>query len=248
MFVLKLSRSDRDKLHALLLYYGGEFQGWLNEKVSHLIAIQTKSRKYQAALKYNIPIVRPEWILDCIKCNRRLPESDYTVCTTAQALIVETLSVTKSSTMFEGNDSSGTDCVKKRGIQSVSEEDPTLTNGEPLRNESLSKVVTSDCTTSQKDSSTYAYPLLDRVSLKRSETSVSSCVPSEPDTIASTPQPFTISASPINTVSKTSSEHLLNGMVFVITDYPAVLDNCTISKWKDVSFMNQSHAKIFEPT
>ncbi len=232
MFLLKLCRNDRDKLHALVLYYGGRFQGILNEKVSHLISIKTNSRKYQAARKYNIHVVRPEWILDCIKHNRRLPESDYSVKDPAKGLLVETISVTDSSTLFDNNESDDNEPIKKCKL--VNNEKMSLAKP----NNSCLDVTTVDCSLSlQEDIATPQYQLLDKIVLNTTESVatdsvVDSCTTADKDRIASTPQP-----SKINPMSKDNVQHLLEGMVFMITDYSEVLDSATFSKWKDVSLV-----------
>ena len=75
----QISHNDRGKLWALTNYYGGRYQGRLDSKVTHLITPDPKGTKYEHAIRHNIPVVTPNWIVDSITANSLLPPKDYTM-------------------------------------------------------------------------------------------------------------------------------------------------------------------------
>ena len=227
-------------MHALLIYYGGELQTVLNGKVSHVIAIEPQGRKYQAALEHSIPVIRPEWVLDCIKCNKRLPESDYTIKKVSldnKGLVVETISVTKAKALpssMNNNAALVSEVTNNTDSQDIASNRDTIeTLAESCSQDSNMAV---DCSVILEESDKplqNKYHILGRMSLEKSESPAASSV--DKDVIAKTPQPCKPTDHVLEEKKGSNDGALLKGMVFVISDYPDVLDNDTISKWKDVS-------------
>ena len=190
-------------------------------------------------------MVRPEWVLDCIKSNKRLPESEYALedsgNAACQGLVVETLSVTKTPAMQEEeivrklDDDHVLTSVEKKDILSMESPVPCTT-------------VESSVPMDEPEEKTPAdtYPLLDRIVFKKSESPITNILSSDKDAIASTPQPAAMPTdhllSEAGTVKRGGdTETLLRGLVFAINDYSDDLDEDTISKWKDVSFGQYIH-------
>ena len=96
-FYLQVSVSDREKIWALVTYNGGHYQGTLNDKVTHLIGLEPHGPKYEEAIKHDIKVVTPEWLLNSIDQGVRLPEEEYSLQPQASSLTVQTLLVTTST-------------------------------------------------------------------------------------------------------------------------------------------------------
>ena len=238
---MKLSKSDRNKLCALVLYYGGRFHSWMDENTTHLIACRPIGEKYKAAREHNVMVVQPEWVLDCIKYNKLLPESDYPLeeQEDERSLVVETMSVTRTSMI--SLDHPETNGVKRMKLSlNYDGEDviavKTVEETPDDHSPNSSSVVESSVPMEEQEPVRSRYEVLERVLLKNSESPASTFAPDK-DSVAATPQPIrpkeTRSLSE-GTDSKRDQETLLQGMVFTIVDYPELLDKLTISKWKEV--------------
>nr|XP_029479523.1 PAX-interacting protein 1-like [Oncorhynchus nerka] len=71
-------REDLNTLWALITFYGGDCQLYLNKKCTHLIVPEPKGEKYEVALKHNsIKIVTPEWITHSALDKSRKDEALY---------------------------------------------------------------------------------------------------------------------------------------------------------------------------
>lgn len=46
---------------------------------THLISLEASGRKYTAALKWNLPVVNKDWLLDCARTGNLVPEKHYLV-------------------------------------------------------------------------------------------------------------------------------------------------------------------------
>lgn len=80
-----------------MTYNGGGYQGTLNDRVTHLIALEPHGPKYEEAIRHNIKVVTPEWLLNTIDQGVRLPEEEYSLLPQTSSLTVQTLLVTTST-------------------------------------------------------------------------------------------------------------------------------------------------------
>ena len=62
---------------ALVTYYGGKYQKYLDSNVTHLLALYKDGLKYTEAVKHDIKVVTPTWLLDSIEENKLQLEDDY---------------------------------------------------------------------------------------------------------------------------------------------------------------------------
>ncbi|KAK9943040.1 hypothetical protein M0R45_008664 [Rubus argutus] len=72
--------SERQNLIKLMTHAGASFVGvlsWSNA-FTHLVCWKFQGRKYEPAKKFTIIIVNHQWIEDCIKQQKRVPEHPYT--------------------------------------------------------------------------------------------------------------------------------------------------------------------------
>lgn len=49
---------------------------------THLICSVPEGSKYQAAVKWNVPVVSKEWLVQCVMCKCRLPEDQFQIVNT----------------------------------------------------------------------------------------------------------------------------------------------------------------------
>jgi len=46
---------------------------------THLICSTPEGPKYEASVKWGVPVVSKEWLLKCVTCKRRLPEDKFPI-------------------------------------------------------------------------------------------------------------------------------------------------------------------------
>lgn len=183
-----------------------------------MIAVEPQGVKYSAAIDHGIQVVKPEWVLECIRRNKQLPVDDYlldqTTTIEGAPLLVETLQITEGDSSMvippSSNQISNEVLTQEQG-QSSTIDDVRIESSVPIedhitRNEdyrSLGRVM--------KESE--SPPLLDK------------------DMIASTPQETTTHH---QSLSSKNEDTLLQGMVFMILDYSELLNQQTLAKWNEV--------------
>ncbi|XP_012566719.2 PAX-interacting protein 1 isoform X1 [Hydra vulgaris] len=93
---------DREILLAMIVYHGGVYKINLTKDCTHLVVGQPYGRKYDFALKHaQLKIVTVEWIVDCSKEERLLPEEEYAP--------IPSLQYSRSSVVLDGN----RECLEK---------------------------------------------------------------------------------------------------------------------------------------
>ena len=79
---------ERDVLTSISDLLGACTQNYLVRKAqpqkqllanTHLVVITNSGSKYEAARKWGLPTVSKQWLIDCAKQSRRLPEVDYDI-------------------------------------------------------------------------------------------------------------------------------------------------------------------------
>lgn len=82
------SSYERNFLKNLIEVLGGYHQEQFSRITSeangvvastHLISDKASGKKYQAALKWRLPAVNKDWLLECAKMGVRVPETDYVI-------------------------------------------------------------------------------------------------------------------------------------------------------------------------
>lgn len=69
---------ERFNIIKLISKAGASYVGSMNQSTTHLICWKYEGRKYELAKRLEIKIVNHQWVEDCIKKGRRLPEYSYT--------------------------------------------------------------------------------------------------------------------------------------------------------------------------
>ncbi|XP_050425063.1 DNA topoisomerase 2-binding protein 1 isoform X2 [Adelges cooleyi] len=86
--VTNYAGSERYFLKEVSLLLGAHYQDALSRKpklednilvTTHLICPNPEGPKYEASVKWGIPVVSKDWLLDCIKFKNRLPETQYPI-------------------------------------------------------------------------------------------------------------------------------------------------------------------------
>jgi hypothetical protein len=68
---------ERDKIQRLIEAHGGKYSGTLDlERASHLVARECAGAKYEAASEYNLKLVPPEWVYECVRRGVWVPEEN----------------------------------------------------------------------------------------------------------------------------------------------------------------------------
>lgn len=79
---------ERNFLSSLIVMLGGVSQEQFCRITSvqrnvlgstHLITAEANGKKYAAALKWGIPAINKNWLIECAKCKTKVPEDDYLV-------------------------------------------------------------------------------------------------------------------------------------------------------------------------
>eukprot|EP01038_Epipyxis_sp_PR26KG_P009678 gene9678-13031_t len=71
---------ERSKIQTIIEENGGKFDGTLAKgKTTHLIAIDSIGDKYTYARTWQLPIVTPLWIYECVKQQKWVPERNFPI-------------------------------------------------------------------------------------------------------------------------------------------------------------------------
>ncbi|XP_077979185.1 PAX-interacting protein 1-like, partial [Glandiceps talaboti] len=75
----QIPQEDRNKIWAMITFYGGKCQANLNSKCTHLIVPKAEGAKYECALQHsdNIKVVMPDWISDSVSKKCKQDEGQY---------------------------------------------------------------------------------------------------------------------------------------------------------------------------
>jgi len=55
---------------------------------THLICSTPEGPKYEASVKWGVPVVSKEWLLKCVTCKRRLPEDKFPIVSNGKYTIL----------------------------------------------------------------------------------------------------------------------------------------------------------------
>ncbi|CAN6674844.1 hypothetical protein TRVA0_068S00254 [Trichomonascus vanleenenianus] len=72
-----IGAGDRESLYGGVLAMGGLFSETLSTFTTHLVALNDTGKRCVSAKQYNIKIVLPHWIDNCLKLGRRLDDGPY---------------------------------------------------------------------------------------------------------------------------------------------------------------------------
>lgn len=76
-----LCPDDARALWATITYHGGQCHRVLSKAVTHLVATRPLGRKYGESMLrgggQTLVAVTPDWVLDCVRQNKRIPAEDY---------------------------------------------------------------------------------------------------------------------------------------------------------------------------
>lgn len=83
------NEAEKCFLHQIIVELGGTSQDSLSKSKkasflisTHLISAKAEGKKYVAALKWGLPIVNHEWLLECSRKGEHLPEDQYLIRST----------------------------------------------------------------------------------------------------------------------------------------------------------------------
>lgn len=58
---------------------------------THLICPAPEGPKYEASVKWGVPVVSKDWLLNCVTCKHRLPEDEFPIVDNSKIIILTVL-------------------------------------------------------------------------------------------------------------------------------------------------------------
>jgi len=117
-----MKKSERNELQDLVKQMGGEVSADFTSLVTHLIAKEVGSKKYQVAANNGIPIISPEWIKACWENSKY----SHVAAVSESAIKSHYLPVFKGCTICV----TGLDANQREVIKSLSQEHGAVYSGE----------------------------------------------------------------------------------------------------------------------
>ncbi|XP_050524505.1 DNA topoisomerase 2-binding protein 1-B [Daktulosphaira vitifoliae] len=134
--VTNYAGSERYFLKEVSLLLGAHYQDALSRKpkladnimvTTHLICPNPEGPKYEASVKWGVPVVSKEWLLDCVKYKRRLSENQYPIDNKGNETIADKSSIIDTTATTSTKSLSRSQNDFERSIT------PKLTNPETLQ-------------------------------------------------------------------------------------------------------------------
>ncbi|KAL4096856.1 hypothetical protein QTP88_021734 [Uroleucon formosanum] len=135
--------SERYFLKEVSLLLGANFQDALSRKskpedhimmTTHLICSTPEGPKYEASVKWGVPVVSKEWLLKCVSCKRRLPEDKFPIVSNANnSSLMDSTVASTSKVKNEGHNNSSTSFTQKLTILALQENDVDSELAMPLK-------------------------------------------------------------------------------------------------------------------